>query len=154
MSELEQILDMPHVFSRRKVATEKQYSMEDLRARSQALAQKKVDAAGGLNITKENAEQYAEIAAAIEEVASKIEKKFKGFPCNASPSTKGTRQLITIDYDQSLEEFCSLNGQIYEIITDAKHVMNSMCNISKSLPKVDLKAQKDVQMFEFVNALS
>jgi hypothetical protein len=154
MSELDQILDMPHVFSRRKAVTEKKYIMEDLRTRSLALAQKKVDAAGDLNITEENAAHYAEIAAAIEEAVSKIEKKFKGFSCNASPSTKGTRQRLTIEYDQSLEEFCSLNSQIYDIISDAKHVTKSMCNISKSLPKVDPKAQKDVQMFEFVNALS
>lgn len=150
---LEQLADMNHVFSRPKAVTERRFSLEDLKTRSHALAQKKMDADGTLKICEEDAEKYAELAASIEEGASKIILKFKDCPFVSTLGSKGTRLLLTLEYNQNLNEFCELNSQIHGIITDAKHAMDSLHNVCATLPKSDAKILDDLKMSDFINKL-
>jgi hypothetical protein len=148
---LQQILDMPHVFSRQRVLTDKKYNMDDLTSRCQVLAKKKLDAAGDLKISHENAAQYSEIATAMENAVARLERKFKGFECCSSPASKGIQHLITLEYDQTLEKFICLNEDMYDNLGDAKHIMDSIHKIRKSLPTVDPRVHKDLSTLEFIN---
>ncbi len=91
---LEQLVDMPHVFTRKKCVSEIECNLEELKARSSALAQKKLDAERYLRISDDDAAQYAELALSMEEAASLLKQKKKDCPCISTSPSKG-RRLFT-----------------------------------------------------------
>ena len=91
---LEQVVDMQYLFSRKKTAADIQFTLNDLKNRSLAMAQKKSDAQHDIKISNKEALLYEQLAESMETATSLLMEKFKSVPCMSTPASAGTQYRI------------------------------------------------------------
>ena len=86
---LEQLVEMPHLFSRPKSITCSPFSLQELSERSKVLRDKKLTDASELRISDHEAMQYSDLAQSVEDIVSKISLKYGKCNTIPKPPSKG-----------------------------------------------------------------